>query len=575
MVKSDNRKLDRALVFKNVSYKYPGATNWVLNNINLEIPVASFFVIVGPTGCGKTTLAMVARGLYKEYGGDFLGDIYVFGESVKETGLEDLGSKIGIIFQDPACQLHQLRVIDEVMSGPMYQGLPWQDCKQKAQELIVEILGEEFYERSPDELSNGEQQKVALAACLAMNCKLLILDEPFSFLDIKAAEEILSILLQLKKRGKTIILVIHNLEQIAKYADMIALMDKGRIISSGDPIKTLYSKKLGEIVDLPLSIQVAKSLIKREILKEKIVSWEDLFNKVVFEEKTKSAGIDTIQKKTNREKILEATSLSYTYPNGIVGVKDLSLDVYKGEILGIIGQNGSGKTTLAKLFLGLLKPSKGEIRFRGENIKGLRTSQRATKIGYITQNPADMLFENSVLQEAAFGPKVLGLPSATRKAKKALSAVGILRYCDKHPDSLSGGEKRLLSIADVLANEPEILIFDEPEFGLDLKTWELISSKMKYLTRRGKTIILITHNLEYTVFLCDRIAMMGNKRILEVGQPKEIYSNYELLRRNGLVFLRFFEVLDKVANNAFRDKNKFISELNLLAVKKNENRTIH
>ncbi|MDI6807320.1 MAG: ABC transporter ATP-binding protein [Candidatus Aenigmarchaeota archaeon] len=259
-----------AVEFSNVSYKYPGIDNWILEDINLKIPTNSFYVLAGPTGSGKTTLLMLARGFHKEYSGKFDGDIYILGESIKNFKITELGSKIGIIFQDPVSQLHQLRVIDEVMSAPMYQGLPWSECKTRAETVINEILDRDFYNRSPNELSSGEQQKVALAACLVMNCEILILDEPFSFLSIKAAQEILKILLELKEKGKTIILATHHLEQVSRHTDRIALIDSGKVVLEGPTMDILYSKEMGKILTEPLSIKVAKALIKSRKLKEKV-----------------------------------------------------------------------------------------------------------------------------------------------------------------------------------------------------------------------------------------------------------------------------------------------------------------
>ena len=184
---------------KNLSYKYPDEKDFVLENINLKIKKNSFTCLIGPSGCGKTTLLMLIRGFFQEYGGKISGNIVVKGKDVIKTEFNKLGKDIGIIFQDPQVQLHQLRVIDEVASAPMYQGLPYDECQKRAKELIDKILDPSFYNKSPTELSSGQQQKVALAATLAMDCEVLLLDEPFSFLDTGAFREVLDIILDLKK----------------------------------------------------------------------------------------------------------------------------------------------------------------------------------------------------------------------------------------------------------------------------------------------------------------------------------------------------------------------------------------
>lgn len=533
------------LEFKNVSYKYPGSEDWVLKDVNLRIPQNSFYVLAGPTGCGKTTFLTLARGFHKEYGGQFRGDIYVLGENIKDFEISELGTKIGIIFQDPACQIHQLRVVDEIRSGPMYQGLRWEECIERAKKAMTKILGKEFSRRTPTEISAGEQQKVALAALIAMQCDILLLDEPFSFIDIKSSQTILRILLELKSEGKTIILATHNLEQVARYADGIALLSAGKIVLECSTKDVLYSEKLEDILPPPLSVRVAKILMSKGILNEKIVDWQELVEKV-------HPSLKSLRKSASKNEpkgiSLEVNNISYIYPNENIGVKNASLEVYKGEILGLVGANGSGKTTLAKLILRLLKSSKGSIRFLGEEITRLKTSDIAKRIGYIAQNPNEMLFESTVFKECGFGPFSLGLKNPEEKIKSTLSKLGLLKYADKHPDSLSGGEKRLLTIGDILVNEPQVLILDEPEFGLDSKAWRSIAKIITDLKNEGKTIILITHNLEITLFLCDRIALMKQGEVIKIGKPMEIYSDTELLEAAGLTNLPVFKAFSSVIN---------------------------
>lgn len=550
-----NKMMKVAIEFKNIYYKYPKTKTWVLRNINFRIPWNSFYVITGPTGCGKTTLLTLTRGFLKEYGGEFKGDIYIFNQNIKDSDVGILGSKIGIIFQHPSTQLHQLKVIDEIMSAPMYQGLPWQECKKRAKAVAEQILDPSFYNRNPNELSYGEQQKAALAACLSMRCEILLLDEPFSFLDPKAAKEILDILLKLQKRGKTIVLATHDLEQVSGHADRIALMDNGGFLLEGRTKEVLYSNELEETLTSPVSIRVAKALIEEGKLEEKVANWQSLLKRI----KINSVSQKVIKNEVNQDVILKLNNISYTYPDSTKGVKNISLDIYKGEILGVIGANGSGKTTLAKLILGLLKPDEGGIYLFGNKITNIEISERAKKIGYITQDPVEMLFGDTVLQECAFGPKSLGLKNPAQLAKETLNELGLLRYKEEHPDSLSGGEKRLLTIADILVNKTQILILDEPEFGLDPKTWRSIANTIRKLKKEGKTIILITHNIEVTIFLCDRVAVMSKGKILKVRNPIVLYTDSGFLQNNNLPYLPLFKTLKAMA----RDK-KPLSEKNFI-----------
>lgn len=543
--------MQSAIELKNVSYRYPGTQNWVLKDINLTIPKNSFFILVGPSGSGKTTLLLLARGFAKEYGGKFKGKILVDGEDIAKKSIAELGSKIGLIFQNPALQLHQLRVIDEVMSAPMYQGLPYEVCQKRAKKLVNEILGKKFYYRSPSDISSGEQQKTALAATLSMRAEILLLDEPLSFLDTKADQEVLKIILNLHHQGKTIIIATHDIEEIARYATQMALLDKGNLIMSGKPEQVLYSQELEKILTTPPSVKIAKTLKKKRVL-----SWEGLLDEVKFKTKKSKK-----KKRIPKEQILDLENISYFYPGTRKGVKDINLRIYKNEILGIVGANGSGKTTLAKSILGLLKPKRGKIELGGKNISKLSTSERAKKIGYVTQDPMDMFFETNIWDEVAAGPKFLDFPQPKEKAKKVLKKLNLWQYKDKHPDSISGGEKSLLGIADILVNEPEILVLDEPEFGLDPKNWRKIATTIKDLKRVGKTTIVITQDLEIATFLCDRIALMKDGEILKEGSPREVFTDFNLLKRAKLNPLPMFNFLNYVSDETLESEEKFIKEL--------------
>ena len=551
--------METILEFQNVSYKYSGEKNWVLKDINLKIPRNSFFVLAGPSGCGKTTLLTLARGFYKEYGGAFGGDIFVSGENIKEKDIAELGSKIGIVFQDPALQLHQLRVIDEVMSALMYQNLPFEECEKRAKKIIKEILDESFCQRSPQELSCGEQQKVALAASLVMDCDILLLDEPFSFLNEKADKELMEILLKLKQKGKTIVMATHDLEQIAKYADQIALMDKGKVVLQGRSQEVLYSKELEEILTTPLLIKMGKALLSKGKSQHPIVDWLDLTNK--FKQEINQPKKQIEQKTNFKKDALKLNNLVFHYSDNKKGVENINLPFYEKEIVGIIGANGSSKTTLAKLVLGLLKPQQGKIELKGKDITKLSTSERAKQIGYVTQNPIDMLFEENVLKECMFGPKCLKLDNPEKRAKDTLAKMDLLKYKDKHPDSLSGGERSKLAIADILASQGAILVLDEPEFGLDIKSWQAIAQILKQIKNEGKTIIVITQDLEISLFLCDRIAIMKEGKILQIGAPKEIFCNNELLTQAQLPSLPIFQLLNLVLNEALLSEEKFVENI--------------
>lgn len=541
-------KLKLAVNIKGLSYKYSTSENWALRDINLEIPQGSFYALVGPSGCGKSTLLTLLRGFQQEIGGEISGKIEILGQDISKTSITELGKSVGIVFQNPALQLHQLRVIDEVASAPMYQGLPYQDCIKKAKNLIDRFLGEDYYERSPNELSGGQQQKVALAASLALDAKVLLLDEPFSFLDELADDELIHLLCELHENGTTIILATHDIPQIAKIATHMGVLSEGKLVLNDTPKKVLYSNDFSKILPQPLFIQAAKKIG----LAKRPLSWKEILPEIKIKS-TKKKQV-TLQK----EKILSLENISFTYPDSKEGVQNINFTLTKGQIFGIVGSNGAGKSTLAKVILGLLKPKRGQIIFKGTNITHLPIETRAKHIGYLTQDPTDMFFESTLLDEVSAGPKFLNQLNPIKKAEEMLKLFRLWQYKDKHPDSISGGEKSRLGLADIVANDTSILILDEPEFGLDPKSWEEITKILRELKRLEKTIIVIAQDLEAVFFLCDQVAVIKQGKILKIASSIEIFKDAHILKEAHLSILPFFPLLNKLPNDINISRGDFL-----------------
>jgi energy-coupling factor transport system ATP-binding protein len=541
-------KIAPAVEVSHLYYKYSTSDNWTLQDINLRVAKGDFFGIIGPSGGGKSTLLTLLRGFYQEIGGEIKGKIKVFGKDVSKVTIGKLGQKIGIVFQNPALQLHQLRVIDEVASAPMYQGIPYEECLKRASNLVDKFLGREFYDLSPNELSAGQQQKVALAASLSLNADILLLDEPFSFLDETADKEFISLLNKLHQEGKTIIIATHDIGQIADIATSLAVIDNGKIILKGKPNTVLYSEKLSKILPPPLFVQFAQKLK----LKDRPLSWKDLLLKVNMTE-TKSNNLFL-----NTKIKLSLQNVSFSYPKTNKGVKNINFDIQTGKIMGIIGANGSGKTTLAKIILGLIKPDKGTLLLDKKDITKLPTEKRARYIGYATQDPLDMFFESNIWDEVAAGPRFLDLSNPETRAEKILKKLNLWQYKDKHPDSVSGGEKSKLGIADILVNNTNIILLDEPEFGLDLKSWEKVTDILKNLKDQGKTIIVITQDLEAAFFLCDEIAVLKNGRILKTCPSVNMFKDEVLLKEAGLPVLPFHSLLKNIPSDITLSKQDLL-----------------
>lgn len=519
-----------------LSYRFLGQRDWVLSDINMRIPKASLTLLVGPSGSGKSTLLKVLRGMHGELGGEQRGQIVINREDITELPSSELGSKVAIVFQNPSYQLHLPRVVDEIISAPMYQGLPWGECVSRAEMACTGIIDPALLQRDPNDLSLGEQQKVALAASLAMQAQIVLLDEPFSYLDTQGTKTLIEVIHSLyAEKSMTVIVVTHDIEPLASLADCVLVMQQGRCVMEGHPRDVFYSDLYANVVGAPLYISVSRSLNREHGTSDQPMSWSELLTGhgcgVGLQCNDPSCSTDVIPEAIP---VIEFNNVSYNYSNGHPGVTDVSFSVNASEILGIVGNNGSGKTTIARLMVNLIRPAKGHIKFKGVTL--LPRMNLSDRVGYVTQNPLDMLFENTIKQECAFGPWALGHPMSDTQISETLDSVGLTSQIDRDPRSLSGGEQRLLTVADALANTPDVLILDEPEFGLDVQCFERLKDIIKQFQKNGKTVVVITHSLLSAAILCNRILLIKGGAVLGIDNTDAIMSDTNLFEKADLIY---------------------------------------
>jgi energy-coupling factor transport system ATP-binding protein len=530
---------EAAISFEDVHYKYSGMDTWVLNNFNIEIPLRSVWLVVGPTGSGKSTFLYLTRGFHKEYGGDFDGRIYVKGYNLADLDFYTLGRKgIGCVGQDPSLNLHQLTVREEILSSPIYYNLPWDECIGLANEIIESFGLSDLVDKSPMDLSGGEMQRVAIAATLAMakhlkgsDYGILLLDEPDSFLDSKGKKELIEILKRLQGFS-TIVIATHRFEQYLDIADGITIISEGKNVLTGKPREVLYSEVMGRIIGYPFAIQVARELQQRGIISSNPITGEEL--SLEIREKIKAKPNKEFYTPKNRSNIVVYENLSYCYPNGSQAIYQLNGAIPKSSITAIIGNNGSGKTTLAKLTLNLLDKYTGTITLLEKDLKLYNRIELSQNVSYIAQIPKDMFVSDTVRRECELIPRFQGNSDFREHAIKAIKKAGLEQYIDNPVDTLSGGQSRLLSIAmTAFMTEAPLIILDEPEFGIDPKTWNMLFHFFSGFRENGKTVVMLTHTLDITLF-CDHVIVMNNGKIVKAGHPFEIYEDKQLISEINL-----------------------------------------
>jgi energy-coupling factor transport system ATP-binding protein len=473
---------------ENVSYSYPGKKNRALENINLSIEQGEILAVMGENGAGKTTFCMLFNGIIPGLDtGRFLGNVIVDGENTRETQTPRLALKVGMVLDDPDTQLFTSTVREEAAFGPENLLLPPKEIEERIS-LALNATGLcGFEERSVATLSGGEKQRLAIACALAMAGKILVLDEPLSRLDPRGAEEVISVLRDIREKYQiTIIIATHDSKTAAAIADRVCVMKDGRIAACDKTEKILSNTALLEKngIQAPCETDIEK----------------------VF-----TAGSKPVI--TEAVKIID---FCYSYEKTGVSIENINLTVADNDFLAIIGKNGCGKTTLLKSITGLLRPASGNIFIRGKNTKELSVSDISKEIGFVMQNPDSQLFTDSVFNEVSFALKNSRLPKTEiqKRVEDALLTVGLTEP-DAFPHALSRADRTKVVIASVLAMGSKTLIFDEVDIGQDYKGCIHIMNIAKELHSRGYTIIFVTHNMSLVCEYARRVIVMDRNGILQ------------------------------------------------------------
>lgn len=532
------------LSIENLWYRYPRSDKWALKNINFKVNKGEFVVLTGPSGCGKSTLALTIVGYIPHVieRGEMKGNVFVKGISTRKKELHELTQLVGIVLQNPEDQLFALTVEEDVAFGPENLALPKEEIRRRVDKAMKDAGVWEIRHKEIFALSGGQKQRTAIAGILAMEPEILIFDEPTSDLDPQGAYSVLSIISEIQeRRDVTVILIEHRLDEVSKYADRIILMDKGEIIIDAEPHEA-YKKldeflkrgvrppqvseavfKYNQIVEskdsmIPITLEEAESIF-RQILNGKIEYPLELEDKLIRGE----------------EPIISFKDVWVRYPDGTVAVKGVSLDIYRGEMVAIIGKNGSGKSTLMSLTAGLNKPWKGKVIVAGLDVSETSTRELVKHVGYVFQNPDHQLFTNSVEEELAFGPRNfnVGEEEIKRRVEETLEMLELKEMRHYHPHSLSRGQRRRLAVASVLTMHPEILVLDEPTTGQDWGHSVMLMELAKKLNReKNVTVIFITHDMRIVAEYAQRVVLMEDGKILMDTGPRTLFNSEEITKHN-------------------------------------------
>ena len=514
-----------------LKYRYPGMNKLALDDINVEIEQGEIIGVIGRSGSGKSTLAQALIGLVPNfYRGAYGGRVRVGEKVVGECPVEQMCEDVGMIFQNPFTQLSGAKdnVYGEVAYGLQNLGIPRDEIHRRVEKVLKKLGIWEYREKNPFLLSGGQMQRVAIASMLVMNPKVMIFDEPTSQLDPRATKEIFSIVEDMAKEGKTIIIVEQKIELMARHCDKLLVLEGGKCIAFGKTEEVLQRTDLG--IAPPIYVRIAREHNIKTAQGCYPITAEEFLQSV---KQKVNLSLDEKRESYQTEEVFRIQGMDFSYVEDSPIFSDFSLSL-DARSTAIVGENGAGKTTLVKLLKGLLSPQKGDILYGRENIKEKTVASLAKEVGYVFQNPDDQIFQSNVLQEVMFGPKNLGMKNAEEMANEALEMVGLSHQTQANPYDLSLQERKMIAIASVIAMDPKVMILDEPTIAQDSVGKDRIANIIKVLRAKGKCVIAILHDMDFVLENFERVMVLFHGKILAEGEAEEVFCQDEILQQAKL-----------------------------------------
>ena len=523
------------LELRNLSFTYRGTSDPALKQVTYTHNHGEFTVIMGATGAGKSTFCRCLNGLIPTFiKGDFQGHLKVTDLDPQEKHqVYELARRVGLVFQDFEAQLFSTNVELEAAFALENFAVPQEQMADRVQSALHQVGLTGFENRDPSTLSGGEKQRLAIASVLAGRPDVVVMDEPTTDLDPIGKRDIFALAKSLRNEIQGIILVEHETEHILN-ADRVLLMVNGAIINEGPPTTILSQPDYLEQHGVrPLQTTV---LLQRLGLQTESLTISDAVSNIQAAGWRINEGacqsLDQTEVATDKmNTVVRIQDLVHRYDHAKAAVDGVSLEVYQGEFVAVVGQNGCGKTTMVKHLNGLHKPTHGTVEILGKNTTEWTLSELGKRVGFVFQNPDHQIFANTILEEVSFGPQNYGLSKeeTEKKVLHALDIVGLAGQEDQDPFSLTKGERQQLALASVLATDPDILILDEPTTGLDYHGQTAILQLIRQLHEAGRTIIIITHSMWVVAEYASRCIMMSQGKVVKDSSVRTCFEDRDLL----------------------------------------------
>lgn len=528
--------------FENFSFQYKSQAEPTLHNINLSIYPGEKVLIAGPSGCGKSTLASCINGLIPfAYPGEQSGSLKINGEEAKDTSIFQLSKTVGTVLQDPDGQFIGLTVAEDIAFVLENACTPQKEMIPRVKTVSEKVGISHHLDHAPDELSGGQKQRVSMAGVMINDVQVFLFDEPLANLDPATGKQAIELIDQIHQDTQAAIVIIeHRLEDVLwRDVDRIILMRDGKILLDSTPDQLLSTGLLLENgIREPLyltAMRYAGVEITPETLPQSIRSVR------LTEEdrrRIRDWGAQQIPAPPAEqgEVLLSAENIDFTYENGFHALKGVSLRIRKGELLAIVGTNGAGKSTFSKVICGFETPQKGVLKFKDQDMSSLSIKERADRIGYVMQNPNQMISKSFIFDEVALGLRLRGVAEdeIARRVEETLKVCGLYPFRKWPISALSFGQKKRVTIASILVLNPEMLILDEPTAGQDFRHYTEIMEFLRSLSSLDITVVMITHDMHLMLEYAGRAVVFSQGQIIADDTSANILTNPDIIQRASL-----------------------------------------
>ena len=540
--------------FKNFTFQYRAQKKPTLKEINLDIYPGERVLIAGPSGCGKSTLAGCINGLNPfSNPGECSGELIVDGVNAPKSSIFELSAHVGTVLQDPDGQFIGLTVGEDIAFALENSCMPQDEMHEITRHAAELVDIQDHLDYAPHELSGGQKQRVSLAGVMVDQVKILLFDEPLANLDPATGKQTIELINEIQKNTDTTVVIIeHRLEDVLwRDVDRIVLMGEGRILADLHPDELLSTSLLEENgIREPLYLTAMRyagveitpekkpahveSVVMDEMDRKKMKDW--------FRER------EAVEAEKEDQPLLEVKNLNFGYEKSQQTLRNVTLTIHKGEMVSIVGKNGAGKSTFSKLVCGFETPDSGEILFNGKDLLQENIRHRAKHIGYVMQNPNQMISKTMIFDEVALGLRNMGKSEEEirEKVEETLKICGLYPFRNWPVSALSFGQKKRVTIASVLVQDPELIILDEPTAGQDFRHYTEIMEFLRGLNEKGVTVVMITHDMHLMLEYTPRALAFADGRLIADRSAAAVLCDPQLIREAALKETSLFTLANKL-----------------------------